>query len=480
MSTDSNTAKKRLTALVIALSSVVLAAGAIFVANLMSYEPVIEAYINGMPRGFVASEDDLPAALEALEAEISASYGEEISLGIELSHVETKAKKPKLLSAEDCAELIESAALDYWCEAYILKVDGAPAAANEDGALLDELIVSIENELKTEGKALGELQLLSALTVERGWCPREVLMTPDEAHEILLPDALSADAYGYTEVSVTPFAALAPADSEGIAAASLTDEPDDLSLDYYYTSTVTQLETLPYEVIEIEDPNAFIGYDRVFASGTNGTKSVTYDVIRDADGNELSRTEVSSEVVTPARARVAIVGTHEYGEDGVVTGEFAWPCLAPEGISSPYGWRDLYGMMDFHLGIDLPGETGDPILASDGGVVVWAAKTPSYGNHVRILHENGTESLYAHLSKIDVEVGDTVYQGQKLGEMGRTGVAYGVHLHFELRLGELNGKTDDPMKYLTPITEPNGEIYAAATAAMQEHYPELFAEPEAN
>lgn len=86
-----------------------------------------------------------------------------------------------------------------------------------------------------------------------------------------------------------------------------------------------------------------------------------------------------------------------------------------------------------HYGIDLDGNTGDPIYASDSGVVVFAGWNEyGYGNEIIIDHGNGWKTLYAHLSQISVECGGSVGNGQLIGLMGSTGNSSGSHLHFEM------------------------------------------------
>jgi murein DD-endopeptidase MepM/ murein hydrolase activator NlpD len=87
-----------------------------------------------------------------------------------------------------------------------------------------------------------------------------------------------------------------------------------------------------------------------------------------------------------------------------------------------------------HLGIDLAGELGDPIYASDGGVVVYAgANSYGYGNMIMIDHGTGFQTLYAHLSLISVSCGESLNRGQFIGSVGSTGKSSGPHLHFEVR-----------------------------------------------
>ena len=110
----------------------------------------------------------------------------------------------------------------------------------------------------------------------------------------------------------------------------------------------------------------------------------------------------------------------------------------PQGIcekTSAYGWRvnPMGGQgTDFHTGIDLAVGEGTPVLAAADGVVVTAAWHNSYGNYLRILHQDGDETLYAHMQYLFVRIGEPVTAGQRLGTVGQTGNATGAHLHFEI------------------------------------------------
>lgn len=92
------------------------------------------------------------------------------------------------------------------------------------------------------------------------------------------------------------------------------------------------------------------------------------------------------------------------------------------------------GYAFYHPGLDLDGETGDPIKPIKKGVVEYVASDSyGYGKHVIVDHGNNLVSLYAHLSKIDVKVGDEVTTESTLGLMGSTGHSTGSHLHLEIR-----------------------------------------------
>lgn len=102
--------------------------------------------------------------------------------------------------------------------------------------------------------------------------------------------------------------------------------------------------------------------------------------------------------------------------------------------SSPYGWREdpFTGAEAFHQGLDLACAEGTPVLAALDGVVVEARRSASYGNYLRICHEDGLETGYAHLQYLYVRPGEVVRAGQVVGTAGQTGKATGPHLHFEL------------------------------------------------
>jgi murein DD-endopeptidase MepM/ murein hydrolase activator NlpD len=95
-----------------------------------------------------------------------------------------------------------------------------------------------------------------------------------------------------------------------------------------------------------------------------------------------------------------------------------------------------------HNGTDFAAATGTPARTVGDGVVEFAGVQNGFGNVVFIRHQNNHETVYAHLSKINVQQGQSVSQGQIIGLVGSTGWATGPHLHFEVRV---NGVQQDPM-----------------------------------
>lgn len=119
----------------------------------------------------------------------------------------------------------------------------------------------------------------------------------------------------------------------------------------------------------------------------------------------------------------------------------AMPVKSAFRYTSGYGPR--WGRQ--HAGIDMAGPTGTPIYATGEGVVIFAGWQRGYGNVIKIQHELGTETRYAHLSRVSVKRGQKVSRGARIGDMGNTGRSTGPHLHYEVRV---NGKAVNPLSFI--------------------------------
>lgn len=120
---------------------------------------------------------------------------------------------------------------------------------------------------------------------------------------------------------------------------------------------------------------------------------------------------------------------------------FLWPTDGP--ISSPFGRR----RRGWHRGMDIKADHGAAVIAVAEGVVVASGVEPRYGRVVKIEHEDGFMTVYAHNDTNLVRVGDVVPAGHKIATIGRTGRATGWHLHFEIRR---DGRVYNPL-YLLPL-----------------------------
>ncbi len=428
------------------IPAVVFAAAALYIGCVYNSDVSLRATVNGQCAGYVDSTKDVSDALAKFEARINDIAGDEYDTHINVSYELVHTNSEERLSESELSELLWSEIEEDFTEAYMLYVDDRHVAASEDGDELQEIIDRIEAELlEIAGDEFGGVKISSHLRIEKQPCLISMLKTAEEIDALINP--LTSDADDGTaegERITARMQTLSVASPLYDADEAESSEEDNLTLDYNFVNTVTLDEVIYFETKYEEDPYTFKGNQRTTRSGVNGKKTVTYEILYSTDGNIIGRNAVSETVITEAVDEIITVGTAEIPE-AVSTGELIWPCDKPKGVSSYYGWRYLYGKPDFHLGIDIPDELGSPIWAADGGEVVWVGSSYSYGNSVRIQHADGVMTVYAHLDTMCVRVGDEVYRGQTVGTMGRTGVATGNHLHFEVRI---NNQTTDPMKYL--------------------------------
>jgi len=196
-------------------------------------------------------------------------------------------------------------------------------------------------------------------------------------------------------------------------------------------------QEVAFKTIEEKDENMLKGETKVVQEGSNGKVEYIHQISY-INGVEQSREVISENVLEEVVDKKVIVGTKVIPDRG--TGSFAWPAVGGY-VSSQMGPR--WGRN--HDGIDIARPSNYTIKASDNGRVVFTGWDGTYGQKVVINHNNGYETVYAHLSSISVSVGQTVAQGQKLGVMGSTGRSTGIHLHFEVRK---NGVLVNPMSVL--------------------------------
>jgi len=199
---------------------------------------------------------------------------------------------------------------------------------------------------------------------------------------------------------------------------------------------VKETIAVQYDTIYEEDPTMRKGQTETIRQGKKGVKEVTY-LLTKVNGLLMEEKIAEEAMVEEPIPAVVKRGTKVVLGEG--TGKFSWPVLSAS-VSSGYGSR--WGRK--HKGIDLT-SSKKSILAADTGKVSYAGWKDDYGNVIIIDHNNGYETLYAHLSKISAKKGDIVEKGDVIGVMGSTGRSTGVHLHFEVIV---NGVVKNPMSYL--------------------------------
>ena len=161
---------------------------------------------------------------------------------------------------------------------------------------------------------------------------------------------------------------------------------------------------------------------------------------------EESEAELET-AIRELRAELVAINAREieWDAENITPETIILPSSAP--ITSGWGrrWHPILRKMRMHYGTDFDGERGSPVWAAHQGVVETATYMKDFGRVVVLNHGNGFSTLYAHLNKIRVKYGETVRQGQRIGDIGSSGLSTGPHLHFEIRVDHV---LRNPKKYL--------------------------------
>ncbi len=214
------------------------------------------------------------------------------------------------------------------------------------------------------------------------------------------------------------------------------------------TRTEVRTETIRYNTVTNETASLYKGVKKTVQKGVEGEQQIT-ELVSYVDGVRISSKEISRVTTRQPVDEIIQVGTKTYSSSyGTVTsygGSFIWPAIGAYRVSQYFGGRNGHGGID----IVKPGgnSTGCTIVAAAGGTVISAGYHPSWGYNVVVNHGNGLSTRYAHMlpGSMKVRVGQSVSQGQALGNIGSSGNVTGPHLHFEVMV---NGRRVNPMPYL--------------------------------
>ena len=151
--------------------------------------------------------------------------------------------------------------------------------------------------------------------------------------------------------------------------------------------------------------------------------------------------------IAEIETEIRLLALANVGEE-YVGGTMAWPVPGYTRITSQFGMRThpITGIYKLHTGVDIGAPRGAQFIAANDGIVTYAGYNSAYGNMVIIDHGGGITTLYAHGERILVNVGDVLYQGNPVLEVGSTGYSTGPHAHFEVRI---NGVYVEPLDYIT-------------------------------
>ena len=191
-------------------------------------------------------------------------------------------------------------------------------------------------------------------------------------------------------------------------------------------------QKIEFDVVYEDNSSLYKDEYRIKNYGIYGSKEITAELVK-RDGKELGKVILDESIVSEPVTKVVYKGTKN-PPPRIGTGTFSKP-LNRGTITSGYGSRyhPVYRIYKKHSGVDIAAPYGTPVLASDGGKVIFAGWKSGYGKCVIVDHGGNLSSLYAHMSSINVSVGEKIYKGKTVGKVGSTGTSTGNHVHFEIR-----------------------------------------------
>ena len=425
---------------------------AVFCASMFSVG--LEVYLGGQSIGYINSQREFESAVSSVSARVSGILQSPYLLHPDVSYRFSLVTRNALFDREEVeAQLFRQ--IKEVKHLYVLTVDGEIVGGTVSQAALQSTLDSLLGQYPVESHAdsVGFVrdvqisrQLVAASWERTAEKMAEMLSAPvrEGRTYTVMPgdtwDSIAAQFGMMGEALALQNQALwedAPEDGRQLVISAPTPFLSIASVNRIFYN-----EPLAYESQTVENPDMYEGDTKLLVAGMDGEVQIMADVSY-LDGMAVRQTEVGRVVLTPTVPEVTAVGT-KVRPPKYPTGTFIQPYYGR--LSSGFGYRTLFGTRGMHTGIDIGGSKGDAILASDGGTVIFAGTKNGYGKCVIVQHLKGLSTLYAHCSKLLVEKGQKVAQGETIALIGSTGRSTGPHLHFEVRLNDI---PKNPRNYLT-------------------------------
>lgn len=416
--------------------------------------------VDGETVGYVENRQELSDAIRETENKVSESLGATFKLPQNISYTLSRKVNPTYLSKAELVKAFSAYITDYVRTGYGLFVNNRLVAASENEGKLRAVLNEALERARTES-GNEKIGLLSEARILYQNCPVESFLSDEELENLLLPEetqegstVLRLSAYSPKSVPVSKTLEKGQAYSYTLHYADDTGEvSQELSLVYGLSRVEEEVQAMAFATTYRESDTIYEGSQYVHQKGVAGKKLITYTVYYNGD-TEYSREILSEATLQEPTAQIVLIGTKPLpllkDEEGNPTSQKVFISPVYGTISSYFGLRDMNndGVLESgHSGIDIPATEGTPLYAAGSGIVLEAGDTGnSYGIAVKILHENGLCTYYAHMSAVTVKVGQRVSQNQMIGNVGTTGYVTGSHVHFEVRLP--SGYQVNPLNYL--------------------------------
>ena len=387
--------RRRLTAITVCLTLLVI-------GTLANFNVSFAVYYNGEGVGVTKNIADVKDIVAETEKKLSDIFGYDYSIEDEVSvtaNIGTKIEPAHEIETN----IIKN--IDGVIELYTISVNGAVVGGSEKAGDMQRILDEILDLYRTD--ATSSIRFKDIIRLEHQFVSDDAITDLSRIKGLLFPG----------------------------------NESSKHRLAVEMTETILKSEAVPFEITYMDDPEIYVGETTLLKVGRPGL--LHYTEIADYLNGELVSKETEGEIIVRAPVNEVVgVGTKERPLTASY-GSYIWPA---EGIiTSEFGYRRTSVGSTNHEGLDIANRSGQPIIAADGGEVIYSGWKKAYGYMVHIKHDNGEETVYGHCSKLIAKEGERVYRGQEIAKMGNTGLSSGVHLHFEVRV---DGKAVDPMNYL--------------------------------
>ncbi|OEG00365.1 hypothetical protein BHF71_00200 [Vulcanibacillus modesticaldus] len=423
-------------------------------------------YLDGKEIGTVNDKAVIEKWIDEQLDEKKEQYGNiNLALKNDITYKVEKKYKGKFDNAKTLSALKDS--LSFKAEAVAVNVDGKLIGFVKDQATVEKIlndiknsyisnqeknkVVAASNNIADKNVEVKNIEIKENISTKVTQVLPEQIMSESMMQEILQKGTLEEKQYVVKEGDTISEIAAA----HGLTTAQIYQLNPDIkgelirigdvlnvtALTPYVTvktsEIVTQIETIPYKVIYRNDSSMYINERKTIQEGKEGKKKVKYSIVKE-NGIVIEKNVIDTVVIEEEKDKIVLRGIKIPQVQS--TGVFSWPTVGGV-ITSKYGPR--WGTT--HKGIDIAGVSDYTIKAPDNGVVTYAGWVRGYGNTIIINHGKGITTLYGHLDKILVKIGDVVAKNQKIGIMGNTGWSTGTHLHFEVKV---NNVAKDPLSFL--------------------------------
>lgn len=411
--------------------------------------------VDGKSVAVLTSEEDAQAAIDLYVATHSEKLGAEVTYGESVTLEPVSVGAMNCLSPEETLAVLDDVLTEVVAASiiYVNDTEVAILPTEEDAQAAVE---AAKKYYAREDYDILDIEVAEEIHIIKGWRTPDCLVTTTDATNLLLFGTVDPVIHVVESADETLWSIVKQYDIEIGQVQNLNPglTSDDLEvgmevkiaaanplLHITVTRNIVAEQELPYAVIYENNAEKLRGQEEILVPGEAGVAQVTTKVV-ELNGQELSRESVDSVIVREPVTQVVERGTKlvvASRGDGYAAGQLGWPLLGL--ITSRFGGRAI----GYHTGLDIDGETGDPVVAADSGTVLFADNSAGYGLIVKLDHGDGLQTWYAHLDKIHVSVGQTVERGELIGDVGSTGRSSGSHLHFEVIIDDVQY---DPLDFL--------------------------------